>query len=271
MGAAWSGFSRRHGGEVVAVLGADAVDGVVLDIDAVRACVAVGKTVAVLGTGLAVAAGGTRGRQRSAGRGDGVRAFVRVKAFDHQRVRARREHHLHHGLAVLTARIVNIGDLNLAGLEVVAGVKPEPGVKPGSLASRERVRHVLGDRDGVPVLAGHRADGVRRALGGAVHGAVAGELAARRARRVGGVDLCGRGGEGVAVIGAGAVDGVVHDIDAVRAFVAVGITVAVLGTGRAVIVGAAWSGFSRRHGGEIVAVLGADAVDGVVLDIEVVV
>ena len=161
-----------------------------------------------------------------------------------------------------------VGVVAAAGLQTVTGTKR---VKPGSLASRERVRHVLGDRDGVPVLAGHRADGVRRALGGAVHGAVAGELAARRARRVGGVDLCGRGGEGVAVIGAGAVDGVVHDIDAVRAFVTVGIAVAVLGTGRAVIVGAAWSGFSRRHGGEIVAVLGADAVDGVVLDIEVVV
>ena len=109
---------------------------------------------------------------------------------------------------------------------------------------------------------------MRRALGAAVHGAVAGELAARRARRVGGgdlcgVDLCGRGGEGVAVIGAGAVDGVVHDIDAVRAFVAVGTTVAALGTGRAIIVAAASAAaVGERVRVAVVAVVGFRAVSG---------
>ena len=100
------------------------------------------------------------------------------ESLHHHAVDAGLEQHRNPGLHA--AAVVVTRNLVAARLEVVARVQPEPGVVHRTLAGREGVRHGLGHREPVVVLARLDADGVNGVGGVAGEAAAAAEVARRR-------------------------------------------------------------------------------------------
>ena len=105
------------------------------------------------------------------------RTFVRAESLDDDCVRPGLKRH--HDPRLEPAGIVDVGELGAARFQVVATVKPEPGVVRRSLAGRERVLGGGGDGEPVKVLARAGANDVVSAGGVAGEGAPAGKVARR--------------------------------------------------------------------------------------------
>jgi len=112
---------------------------------------------------------------RAARSGKPVPALVRREALDNHSVGAGLERHHDPGLE--PAGIVDVGELSAAGFEMVATVKPEPGVVVGAAAGREGVLPGGRDSEAIEVLARAGANDMGSTGGVAGEGSSADQVA----------------------------------------------------------------------------------------------